>query len=203
MSGYEIYPVYFRIEIQTTNILGGSPPNDGFIDHLTIPMYGQLTNFPSTLALSRAKCRANYRYLQLINNLSETQSIAHVLDRNNGGATEDAPGTVYELTVSYSRPNDIYTRNELFGVPGDPTEFDEILYDEDAVQRQAIRTFCFDYVTNSQLPKDPLTSANQGYEWISEVLNVGGSTLVGTIDSKINTLLASVTVTKIPNTFNP
>ncbi len=203
MSGYEIYPIYFRVEILTTNILGGSAPDDGFIDHLTIPMYGQLSNFPSTLDLSRAKCRANYRYLQLINNLSETQSITHVLDRDNGGATEDSPGSYYNLTVSYSRPNDIYTRNELFGVVGDPTEFDEILYDEEAVKRQAIRTFCFDYTTNSQLPKDPLTPSNQGYEWINEILIVGGSTLVGTLASKINTLLASVTVTKIPSTFNP
>jgi hypothetical protein len=186
-----LVPQYYRVSIAGA-ALAGSGDSTGFVDHKTAEEYGREGAYPSTLALARSKSRGNYRYKQMIWNLSENQSISNILDRVATGATADTPASTYAFTVVYDREKYVYTHNEV-------TDFG-LLEGVDAVKRQIARTFANSYRINTEFPKDPLTTNNQGYEWLDEELIVN-SPLAGDYAARIAAAEAVITVTHIPNTF--
>lgn len=192
-----LIPHYYRVTIVPGSMIGPAPA-DGFIDNTLISEYGALGAYPSTLVLSRAKARANYRFKRLIELLSETQVISHVLDIVATGATADAPATSFSFTLVYDREEYVYTHNELFGFAGHATENDKLLQDVDAIKRQIARAFIEEYQTNMEFPRDPVT-ASLGYGWIDEQLVVG-TALVGDLNVKIDAAEANITVVKVNHT---
>jgi hypothetical protein len=64
--------------VTITNGNSNASPNDGFVDNLKIENYNiSLVTTPSglTLALSQAKTRANFRYIDIINQLSMVTNV--------------------------------------------------------------------------------------------------------------------------------
>ena len=197
-----IRPNYYRVEINGTPLVAVSA-GGGFMDHVEIEEYGRAGAYPSTLELAEDKARANYRYNQMLIMLGETQSFNLVLDIDNGGATEDSPGSSFAFTIVYEREDYVYTRNELKDEPGHATEGVEIIEGEDAIKRQIARLFAGDFLSRWRIPRDPnLTNNNPGYKWINDYVEID-SPLVGTYAEKIDLAEAEITVTKILHTYNP
>lgn len=192
-----LVPAYFRVTIVPGGLTGGAPA-DGFIDNTLIEEWGRLGSYPSTLILAKAKARANSRFKRMIELLSENQSINHILEVDNAGASADAPPTSFSFTIVYDREEYVYTHNELVDEIGHATEGVKILEGADAIKRQVARVFASEYNSNVDFPRDPV-SANVGYGWIDEQLIVG-TPLVGTFAANIDTAEANITVEKIANT---
>lgn len=186
-----LVPQYYRISITGASLVGAAN-STGFVDHKSIEEYGRSGAYPSTLVFSRNKARGNYRYKQMIWNLSENQSITNILDRVATGATADAPPSNYVFTIVYDREEYIYTHDEL--------NDNALITGDLAIKRQIARTFANSYKVNTEFPKDPLTTNNQGYEWLDEELIVD-SPVAGSYEAKIAAIEAVITVTHIPNTF--
>lgn len=189
-----LVPSYYRITILATGLTGSSA-DAGFIDDVYLHEYYYLSSFPTNVTNARNKARANARYEFLLTELSENQVISLTLSKDNGGATVNTPGSAFSFTVVYDREDYVYTKNELFGVSGHPTEFDEYLYGEDALRRQCARLWVYDRSTQRRMPLDL-----SAYGWIDEELEVK-TPLTGTLVSKINAAESNITVTKILNTY--
>lgn len=194
-----LVPQYWRVTITAAG-LTGTAPADGFIDYKEIEEYGRDTAYPSSNDLSYAKARANYRYFILLQNLAENQSITHVLNVDNGGATADAPGSEISFTLVYDREEYVYTYNELVDETGHPTEGVSVLQGADALKRQAARVWVSNYKSAMKMPKLYVpVSAPTGYEWVDEQISVE-TPLSGTLASKIDTAEANISVVQIANT---
>lgn len=190
----KLVPSYYRVSIEASGLTGLSA-DSGFVDNKYLHEYFYSSAFPSSLDNAKNKARANARYEFLISELSENQSISLILDENNGGATVDSPGSSFSFTVVYDRDDFVYTKNELFGVSGHPTEFDEYLYGEDAVKRQCARLWVHNRKTQRRMYLNL-----SAYGWVDEDLDVK-TPLNGSLVYKIDFAEARTTVTKIPHTY--
>lgn len=179
-------PKYYSV---TINNITGPAPFDGFIDNLTIEMYGRNGLYPSTLELARAKARANYRFRRMAEDLSVMQSVTNLFVFGND-ATNDSEPSQLSFTVVFDRPEYIFTYNEEYPA----TSSTEILLGEDAIKRVVARVFFNNtYFSKAELPRNP-DPANQGYEWIREELEIAG----GLLD--LPTIESFITVTDIQYT---
>lgn len=189
-----IIPKYYRIVIEASGLVGTSA-DGGFIDHVYLHEYYYQNNFPANFDEAKQKVRANIRYDFLIQELSENQTISLILDKNNGGATINSPGSAFSFTLVYDRGDYVYTRNELYGVSGHPTQFQEFLYGEDALKRQCARIWTYSIVTQKRMPLNL-----SAYGWVDEEIEVK-TPLTGSLQDKINAAESKITVTKIPGTY--
>lgn len=189
-----IIPQYYRITVEASGLVGISA-DGGFIDHVYLHEYYYQNNFPTDFNKAKEKVRANIRYDFLIQELSENQNISLILDRNNGGATVNSPGSAFSFTVVYDRDEYVYTRNEFFGVSGHPTQFQEFLYGEDAIRRQCARIWTYSIVTQKRMPL-----RLSAYGWVDEEIEVK-TPLTGDLLNKINTAESKINVTKISGTY--
>ncbi|MCS7317276.1 MAG: hypothetical protein NZZ41_02990 [Candidatus Dojkabacteria bacterium] len=189
-----LIPSYYKITINSAGLIGTSA-DSGFIDHVYLHQYYYLSSFPTNLDLAREKVRANLRYDFLLEELSENQVITLVLNQNNGNATVNSPGSAFSMTIVYDREDYVYTKNELYGVSGHPTEFDEYLYGVDAIKRQCARLWVNERKTQKRMPLSV-----SSYGWIDEEILVK-SPLIGTVEDIIDTAETNITVVKIPDTY--
>ncbi len=189
-----LIPSYYRITVLASGLTGSSA-DAGFIDHVYLHEYYYQNNFPANVTTARNKARANARYEFLLTELSENQVISLILSENNGGATVDSPGSAFSFTIVYDRTDYVYTKNELFGVSGHPTEFSEYLHDEDAIRRQCARLWVWDRSTQRRMPLDL-----SAYGWIDEDLEIK-TPLTGSLVDKIDAAEANIIVTRISHTY--
>ena len=155
--------------------------------------------YPATDESARAKERANARYQRLIREVSENISPILVIAQEAVGADIDNYASSFEFTLVYDREEYIYTYNELYGVSGHATEDYETLSGINAIKRQIARIFLNTWEENryiSYLPEQE--SADKNYQSI-ELLEVG-TTLSGTLETRIDTAETNITVTIISNT---
>lgn len=179
-------PKYYSVVI---NNITGPAPYDGFIDNLTIEMYGRNGLYPTTLELARTKARANYRFRRMAEDLSVMQSVKNLIVFANDATNNSEPSQL-TFTVVFDRPEYVFTYNEEYPAMSST----EILLGEDAIRRVIARVFFNNtYFSKAELPRNP-NSANQGYEWIREDLEIGG----GLLD--LATIESFITVTDIPFT---
>lgn len=134
------YPVHYRIEI--TNLTGAEPKN-GFIDDKKPEEYAVDTNFPTTLAFSKAKERANMRWLLLIETLEERIAPIRIQNVVATGATEDAEATTFAFTITVDRPEYLDTEDE--------TSTPDRLQGADAVKRWVARSLIVDQKSNREI----------------------------------------------------
>jgi hypothetical protein len=172
-------PVYYRIEIDGSG-LGGTAPDDGFIDNQRAREYDPL---PSTLDASRAKERGNVRYGELIRQLSDNISPVNHTPRQivAPGRDGDTPPTSFDFTVVFDRPE--YLRTE------DETNPGTFLTGVDAVTRFVARALVQERYDNREIYNP--TAGN-----FSLIENLQ----TGALAADVATAEGNITVTEIANT---
>lgn len=206
-------PTYYQITI-SRNIPNSlepvSPPEQrGFVDHKNAYKYIQYdsqklpipSSLPSTFDLSLQKERAYFRYEFMILNLLETTTYDYIINQTATGAGPDNSPTSFSMVCVNSRPDSIYTQNELFGVSGHPTENIEVLTGLDAIKRQVARTFVTDYLQRSRQGFNPDDAAPPVFNTSPMVdLDILAPAVGATLADKIDYVEANITVVQVPNT---
>lgn len=184
-------PVYYNISISS---IAGDAPSDGFVDNTTVQEYIQQgdTNLPTSVDLSLAKTRANYRWQFILQQCSLLLNPLYTLDITATGATVNAPATSFSFTIAYDRPDYLNTEDELN--PG------TYLTNADAIKRFVARALCEQRTTNAltfnptQLAGIPSPSASSCYgESVQELT-------IGPLATDLTTAEASITVVQVQNT---
>ena len=189
---YLFTPETYEVTISASSLIG-APPADGFMDHVTLEEYVTNGTQPASLANSESKARANVRYWYMIFYLTENQSPFRVYDRDNGGATVDAPGSYFKFRITYERPGYVYTYNEFVNDPAHPTYGQKILTSANAIKRQVARVFTQTISANEAWVKDPVLD---GHEWLDKEITVG-TPLSGTPASAMIVAESLISVTRI------
>lgn len=128
--------VYYRIVIDASG-LGGASPADGFIDHQNPESFN---SFPSTLADSEKKERANMRWESILRQTSTTISPVFVQGIVATGSDEDTDATEFSFTLGYDREEYFKTEDE--------ENLGTFLVDEAAIKRWVARALVQDELEN-------------------------------------------------------
>lgn len=134
------YPAHFRIEV--TNLTGAAPKN-GFVDATKPEEYASTSAFPSTLAASEAKERANMRWLQMIETIEERIAPIRIQNIVATGADENTEASTFAFTITVDRPEYLDTEDELNA----PTR----LQGADAVKRWVAKSLMVTLRTNREI----------------------------------------------------
>jgi len=109
MAMNTLQPVYYRVVINGADF---AESDDGFIDDTTPEGYGP-SNLPTTLAYSLKKEAANFRWQEIIQQISMTQSPIFVGSIAKGGDPDgDTAPTTFSFTVGFDRDDAVYTYND-------------------------------------------------------------------------------------------
>jgi hypothetical protein len=140
--------IYFRISIDSTG-LGGVAPSDGFIDPTAAEFYPTLC---SNVDLAKAKERANFRWLEIVQRLSENLSLVRVDNFVKPGATADTPPSTFTFTIAYEKPNAVYTYDELNN--------GATLWNQACVKRQVARALTSYISSNTYMAGPQIVAGN-------------------------------------------
>ena len=183
---------YYRV---TINQITGDAPSDGFIDPKPANDYlsyddstGELTGFPTTLALGEAKARGNIRWGMVKEQLGYYVNCLGVFEIViTGGDINTAPTSV-AFTVCYERPDAVQISDSLN--PG------TTLSGADAVKR---------YVENALIIDRTITADIINPDIDSRVETKGIQTVnleIGALATSLTDTASYVTVTEIDYTDN-
>lgn len=181
-------PKYYRVQISGSG-LGGTAPNDGFIDNKEPKEYDPM---PTTLENSKKKERGNIRYKEIIRQLSINISPVSYTPRNINapGRDNNTPPTDFDFTVVFSRPE--YLRTEDEKNPG------TFLTGTNAIKRYIARALTITRTDNVELfdPKTQTVGSTTVYTNPQQILEI----TTGSIAANLSTAEGNITVTEIANT---
>ena len=179
-----ITPKYYRVVIDGTSYDANSAPNDGFIDNTSAIYYDPR---PTTLVTALAKKRANMRYRELVQKLSEEVNPLYIIDIVATDADGDDPATSFEFTVAYQDVESLSTRDELN--PG------VVLNDVNTIKRFTARSMLSHFIrTENYFDPTGYNPLNMAYIEKEEHVEMGA------LETMLTAAEANITVTNIPNT---
>lgn len=184
----------YRVAIATSIITGS---NQGFVDHLSQRYYGANGGHSSTQNNVLAKERSNMRWENIIIRISENATPVDIVNISNGSATADAVGSGFAFTISYDRPDYLYTYNELFGTGHSTTALQVLTDPLVAIKRQVARTFVWD-ISGQREVYNVTTKLD---DW-TNVTAAQFSTSSDPIRTRIEAIEPGITVTAV-TTANP
>lgn len=161
-------------------------PADGFADWVTLSEYVAGSTEPASVANSKAKARANYRWRLLTQYLNEVAWVADLSLVSNAGATVDLAPTQLQFRVAWQ--TDPLVEDEL--------NAGQYLTGTAAVRRAVVRPFVWDHNVVSLLWWDPSPLPDKG--WFNSEEVVGNPfASAGNLTNRIAAAEALVTVTQL------
>jgi hypothetical protein len=158
--------------ITITNGITGSTPNDGFVDNLRIEDYygsAGLVTTPSglTLALCKAKVRANVRYREIINQLAIVSN-CYVAEKADIVGTNTTPNVVAAAATGKVEPTSFIFKIIVEHGDASLSTPDELNAGQFLTSTNCIKRCVARALTNDMLRQEPVfdpTSANSVGVW--------------------------------------